>query len=282
MTLGDSCFGVDVKPFGGLRIVDIERRAAGPIEASGGEGPPVEIARREAQAMTDIEAGAEGTAKAAALSGRRVTQPVTCCLLAAAPRLEATYATPAARLDRCRPSDPNATRVCAAPRSRAASRYTLSTSSLLLTGRARAPGAAARWRHAPSPKAAWLRPHPRRPRRPDASPLRAHISASSHPVLTLLRHAALSHQTRLHPSTPAFARSDPRITPCIERQDGSPRARNRLRSGRKCVSQAPRRIHRHDSALRARHAPGAQRALQHRRFNYNILCLGSSMIAKTV
>lgn len=232
--------------------------------------------------MTDIEAGAEGAAKAAALSGRRATQPVTCCLLAAAPRVEATYATPAARLDRCQPSDPNATRGCAALCSKSVSRYTPSTSSPLHTGRARAPDTAVRWRHPPSPKAAWSRPHPRRPRRPDASPLRAHISASSHPVLILLRHAALSHQTRLHPDTPAFARSDPRITPCTERQDGSPRARNCPRSGRKCPSQAPRRMHRHASAARPRHARKAQRAPQHRRLDHNILWFGSSVVAKNI
>ena len=46
MTLGDSCFGVDVSPSGGSRILDIKRRAADPIEASGGEDTLVEIARR--------------------------------------------------------------------------------------------------------------------------------------------------------------------------------------------------------------------------------------------
>ena len=145
---------------------------------------------------------------------------------------------------------------------------------------ATAPDATSRCRRPAGRQVASTRPCPRRPRRPYAAPLRARTSALRHPVLTPLCHAALSHQTWLHPSSPEFAHSDPLGTPCTERLDGSPRARNRARRRRKCPSRAPRRIHRHDSAPRARHAPGAQRALQHRRFGYNILWLCSSIIAR--
>ena len=231
MTLGDSCFGVDVNPSGGSRIVDIRRRAADPIEASGGEDPPVEIVRRKAQTMTDIKAGAEGTAKAAALSGRRVPRLVTCGHVAAAPR-------------------------------------------------ATAPNATSRWRRPAGLQAASTRSYPRGPR-PFAAPLGTHVGAPRHPVLTPLRHVILSHQTRPQPSTPAFAHSNPRGTPCTVRLDGSPSARNRARRRRKCSSQAPRCMHRHTSAARPRHARRAQRALQHRRFGYNILWRGTSVIART-
>lgn len=204
MTLGDIRDGVEVNPSGDLRIADIKGRVADLFDAMGGEDPPIEIARRMAQAMTDIEAGAERTAKAAALSGRRVTRLVTCGQVAAAPHVETPHATLAARLDRCRPRDPNPARRCAAPRSKTTSRHTLSTSSPRHAGRARARDAASRCRRPAGRPAASTRPYPRRPRRPYASPLRAHLSTSRHPVLTPLGRAALSHQTRLHPSTCAL------------------------------------------------------------------------------
>ena len=232
--------------------------------------------------MTDIEAGAMRAAKSAAQSGRRVTRLVTCRLVARAPRLEALRATPAARLDRCRPRDPKPTRSCVAPRTKTDSRHTPSTSSPHHAGRARASDAAARWHRPSGPQAASTRPEPRRLRRSYRAPLRAHISASWHPVLTPLSHATLSHQTLLHASNPAFGHFDPRRAPCTKRLDGSPRAQNRPRRRRKCPSRAPRRMHGHDSAPRARHAPGAQRALQHRRLGYNILWLGSSIIAEPI
>ena len=282
--LGDNRVSVDVNPSRNSRIADIKRRAADlfdVIETIGDEDPPSEIARLKLRAMTDIETGAIRAAKFAAQSGRRVTRLVTCRLVARAPRLEALRATPAACLDRCRPRDPNPTPGCVAPRAETASRHTLSTCSPHHAGRAKASDAAARWRRPSGLQADSTSPHPQRPRRPRAAPLRTHISASRHPVLTPLSHATLSHQTLLYPSTPAFAHSDPRGTPCTERLDGSPRARIRPRRGRKCPSRAPRRMHRHDSAPRACHAPRAQRALQHRRFGYNILWLGSSIIAKT-
>ena len=157
---------------------------------------------------------------------------------------------------------------------KAAARHTPSTSSPRHTGRATAPDAAARWRRSSGPQAALTRPHPRRPRRPYVAPLRAHIGASRHPVLTPLPQATLSHQTLLHPSTPAFAYPDPRGAPCTGRLDGSPRARNHPRRRRKYPKYRPCRIDAHDSALRARHAPRAQRTPQHRRFDYNILWPG--------
>ena len=229
IALGNSRFGVDFNPSRNPRIADSKRRAADLIDAIEtivGENPPSEIARFKALTVTDIEAVAMWTAKAAA-------------------------------------------------------RGTPSTSSPRHTGRATAPDAAARWRRSSGPQAASTRPHPRRPRRPYAAPLRAHIGASRHPVLTPLPQATLSHQTLLNPGTPAFAYPDPRGAPCTGRLDGSPRARNHPRRRRKYPKCRPCRIDAHDNALRARHAPRAQRTPQHRRFDYNILWPGRFIIAES-
>ena len=83
------------------------------------------------------------------------------------------------------------------------------------------------------------------------------------------------------PSIPRISAFRSPRDPCTERLHGSPRARIRPRRGRKCPSRAPRRIDRHGSAPRPRHALRAQRAAQHRRLGYNILWLGPSIIAKS-
>ena len=222
--------------------------------------------------------------------------PITRCLATPAPRVEVPRATPADRLHRRPPrglaprartlarlEKPDATRRSAAPR--IATTPQPSPSPLLdpLTAPHRARRSPTRRRSLapPARPAASTRPHPRRPRLSYAAPLRAHIGASRDPVTIPLPHATQSHQMPPCPSTPAFAHSDPRGTPCTEPVDGSPPARIRPRRGRKCPSRAPRRIDRHASAARPRHAPGAQRALQHRRFDCNILWLGSPIIAES-
>ena len=278
IALGDSRFGVEFNPSRNPRIADIKRRAADlidAIETIAGENRPSEIARFKALTVTDIGAVAMWTAKAAAQSERRVTRLVTYRVVAPAPHVEVPHTTPAARLDRCPPRDPNPTRRCVAPRTKTASRHTPSTSSPRHAGRAKAPDAAARWRRPPGPQVTSTRPHPRRPRRPHAgslAPVEAHRRSA--------RRIAKSHPCTTTSSTPAFARPDPRRAPRTELLDASPRARNRPRRRRKCLSRAPRRMDRHNGALRARHAPGAQRALQHRHFGYNILWLGPFTIEK--
>ena len=215
---GDSSVGVDFSSSGDPHIACITLPAADlidAIETIGSENPPRKIARLKALATTDIEASVMWAAKAATRSERRVTRFVTCRLVAPTPRAEALLATPAARLDRCPPRDPNPRRRRRAPRTKAASRHTSSTSSPHHAGHARAPDAAARWRRSTGPQAASTRPHLRRLRRPRAAPLRTHISASRHPVLAPCSHATLSHQRLLHPSTPAFGRFDPRGTPAL-------------------------------------------------------------------
>ena len=284
IALGDSRFNVDFNPSRNPRIADIKRRAADlidAIESIAGKNPPREIARFKALTVTDIEAVAMWTAKVAAQSGRCVMWLVTCRLVAPAPSVEAPHATPAARLDRCPPRDPSPTRRCVAPRTKTASQHTRSTSASRHAGRAKTPDAAARWRRLPARRPPRRGSHLRRPRRPYAAPLRAHLVASRHPVLTLLPQATLSHQTLLHPSTPAFGHFDPRGAPCTKRLDGSPRAQNRPRRRRKYPKCRPCRIDAHDSALRARHAPRAQRTPQHRRFDYNILWPGRFIIAES-
>ena len=87
--------------------------------------------------------------------------PITRCLATPAPHVEVPHTTPAARLDRCPPRDPNPTRRCVAPRTKTASRHTPSTFSPRHTGRATAPDAAARWRCSSGPQAASTRLHPR-------------------------------------------------------------------------------------------------------------------------
>ena len=153
------------------------------------------------------------TAKVAAQSGRCVMWLVTCRLVAPAPSVEAPHATPAARLDRCPPRDPSPTRRCVAPRTKTASQHTRSTSASRHAGRAKTPDAAARWRRLPARRPPRRGSHLRRPRRPYAAPLRAHIGASRHPVLTRLSQVALSHQMPPRPSTPAFGHFDPRGGP---------------------------------------------------------------------
>ena len=199
--------------------------------------------------------------------------PITRCLATPAPRARSL-----ARLEK-----PDATRRSAAPR--IATTPQPSPSPLLdpLTAPHRARRSPTRRRSLapPARPAASTRPHPRRPRLSYAAPLRVHIGASRHPVLTPLPQATLSHQTLLHPSTPAFAYPDPRGAPCTGRLDGSPRARNHPRRRRKYPKCRPCRIDAHDNALRARHAPRAQRTPQHRRFDYNILWPGRFIIAES-
>ena len=144
--------------------------------------------------------------------------PITRCLATPAPRVEVPRATPADRLHRRPPrglaprartlarlEKPDATRRSAAPR--IATTPQPSPSPLLdpLTAPHRARRSPTRRRSLapPARPAASTRPHPRRPRLSYAAPLRVHIGASRHPVLTPLPQATLSHQTLLHPSTPA-------------------------------------------------------------------------------
>ena len=73
IALGDSRFGVDFNPSRNPRIADIKRRAADlidAIETIAGKNRPSEIARFKALTVTDIEAVAMWTAKAAAQSER--------------------------------------------------------------------------------------------------------------------------------------------------------------------------------------------------------------------
>ena len=143
--------------------------------------------------------------------------PITRCLATPAPRVEVPRATPADRLHRRPPrglaprarslarlEKPDATRRSAAPR--IATTPQPSPSPLLdpLTAPHRARRSPTRRRSLapPARPAASTRPHPRRPRLSYAAPLRVHIGASRHPVLTPLPQATLSHQTLLHP-TPA-------------------------------------------------------------------------------
>ena len=214
--LGVTRVSIDFGPSGDPHIDCIKLRAADLIDAIemiGGENSSSKIARFRALAMTDIEASVMWAAKAATQSGCRVTWLVTCRLVARTPRAEAPVATPAARLDRCSPRDPNITRRRVAPRVETVSRHTSSTSSPHHGGRARATDDAARLRRYAGPQAPSTRPHHRRLRRPHAAPLRAHTGAARHPVLAPLFHATLSHQELPHPKPPAFGRFDPRGTP---------------------------------------------------------------------
>ena len=280
MTLGDSCFGVGLTTLGALRIADIKRRAVDPINLVGGERPLGESARLKASAKTNIEARVMWAVEASVQSRRRTTRFVTGCLADPAPRVEVLLSTPAARLNRCPPHDPNTARTCAAPRSKTGVRLTSPTSSPRHIGRARAPDTAARWRRPSGPQDASTRPHPLRPRRAYAVTRCAHISTLRHPVLTRLTHATRGHQTLLHRSTPANRHQDPRTHPRNLRARSCPRRPGHRSRTRKCPSRAPRRIDRHASAARARHALRAQRALQHRRLGYNILWLGPSIIVQ--
>ena len=102
IALGDSRFGVDFNPSRNPRIADIKRRAADPIDAIetiAGENRPSEIARFKALTVTDIEAVAMWTAKAAAQSGHSVIQRVTCRLVPPAPRVDVPHVTRADLLD---------------------------------------------------------------------------------------------------------------------------------------------------------------------------------------
>ncbi len=162
MTLGDSCFGVNVNPSGDPRIVDIKRRAAGPIEVSIGEDRPSGIAQFQALSMKNIETGTMRTAKAAALSGCRVTRPVPCRLVAAVPSVEAPLAIHAASLERCSSLYPLPTRRCAALHNKTALRHIRSISSSRPAGRARVPDAEARWCRPAGLQAASTRPPPPR------------------------------------------------------------------------------------------------------------------------